>query len=163
MKYDLNGNVLWAFPIGGTGDDQISGVAVDEATGNIFVTGFVTGDFGTNGTSLTGATAGASANVTGTVGGEDAFVAMYSDMGQLVWYKLIGGTGLDRGMDITVNATAVFVNGVYTNSATLSSVPSIIPTNGSINNFVAALDKTNGSTIWDAVRGSGIDLSLIHI
>lgn len=157
MKYDLNGNVLWAFPIGGTGDDQISGVAVDEATGNIFVTGFVTGDFGTNGTSLAGVSVGVSANVTGTLGGEDAFVAMYNDMGQLVWYKLIGGTGLDRGMDITVNATAVFVNGIYTNSATLSAVPSIIPTNGSVNNFVAALDKTNGNTIWDAVRGSGMN------
>ncbi len=157
IKYNLAGTVEWAFAIGGTSNDRINGVAVDQTTGNIFVTGFIEGSSVSHSTSLVGALTGSSGDVTGAIGNQDAFVAAYGVFGQLIWYKIIGGTDFDRGMDITVNANGVFVTGFYTNTATLSSLTSIIPSIGEINNFVIALDPNNGNTLWDAVLGSADD------
>ncbi|MCJ8291603.1 MAG: gliding motility-associated C-terminal domain-containing protein [Crocinitomicaceae bacterium] len=157
MKYDLAGNVLWAFAIGGSGNDRINGVAIEETTGNIFITGFIEGSFATNATSLQGTPGGTSGNVTGFIGGEDAFVACYNLLGQLIWKKIIGGSDVDRGMDITVNVGGVYATGFYANTSGLSSITSIIPTNGDINHFVIALNVSNGNTLWDAVLGSSVD------
>jgi len=153
MKYDLNGNVIFGFLIGGTGDDRIEGVAVDETSGNVFVTGYITGGSG----DFEGAATGASSSVTGNHGGQDAFVAMYNVSGQLVWYRLIGTSNLDRGLDIAVNASGVYVTGVYTSSVSLSLFPLVVPLGSTVNNFVVALNKGDGSTIWNAVQGSGSD------
>jgi hypothetical protein len=38
VKYDLNGNVIWAKSIGGSSDEDLYGCSTD-ANGNIFVTG----------------------------------------------------------------------------------------------------------------------------
>lgn len=116
MKYDLNGNVIWGFLIGGSGDDRIQGVAVDESTGNVFVTGFIEG----SSADLAGVSGGATGLTTGNFGGEDAFVAMYNVFGQLVWFQLFGGTDLDRGMDVAINSNAVYMTGIYTNSPGVS-------------------------------------------
>ncbi|MDG1334246.1 MAG: gliding motility-associated C-terminal domain-containing protein [Crocinitomicaceae bacterium] len=153
MKYDLDGNVEYGFLIGGAGDDRIHGVTVDQSTGNIFVTGYIEG----SGVNLFGAATGTSSVVSTTYGGEDAFVAMYNIFGQLVWYNVFGGSDLDRGMDIAINSSAVYITGVYTNSGGPSSFPSSISANSAVNNFVAALDKTTGGTLWNAAQGSSAD------
>ena len=39
-KYDSNGNFLWAFKLGGPGDDFIDEIVVDPS-GNIYITGYL--------------------------------------------------------------------------------------------------------------------------
>lgn len=154
MKYDLNGNVIWGFAVGGSANDRVTGIAVDESTGNIFVTGYLEGNSGSNGTNLGGTGSGASGAVSTIYGNQDIFVAMYNSFGQLVWQRVLGGTSMDQGMDIALNSTGVFVTGIYTNTTGISTLPSPIAANGLINNFVIAFNKGNGNTLWDAVMGS---------
>ncbi|MFK7785938.1 MAG: gliding motility-associated C-terminal domain-containing protein [Crocinitomicaceae bacterium] len=156
MKYNLNGSVIHGFLIGGTENDRIEGVAVDQFTGNVFVTGYV-GNSVSNAVDLEGAAPGSPSAVSVNWGGQDAFVAMYNVFGQMVWYRILGGSDRDRGVDIAVNSIGVFVSGSYINTPGITSLPSAISANNVINNFVVALDKTDGSTIWDAVQGSEVD------
>jgi hypothetical protein len=39
VKFDLNGNVLWAKKVGGTGFDASNGIAIDK-TANVYITGY---------------------------------------------------------------------------------------------------------------------------
>ncbi len=156
-KYDLSGNLIWSFLIGGTGDDRIQGIEVDPNTNNILVTGFVTGSSASNSVDFQGASVGVPSSASGSIGGEDAFIACYNGLGQLLWHKIVGGTGLDRGMDIAVNSSGTFITGVYTNTAGLSIVSPIVPSNGVVNNFVLAVSSSNGNILWDAVLASDGD------
>lgn len=153
MKYDTSGTVLWAFAFGGTNNDCASAVAVDTTTGNIFVTGYIIG----NSADLSGTAGGISGAVSGA-NGQDGFIASYNDLGQLLWFELIGGSGFDGGTDVTVNEGGVYVNGYYTNTGLLSALLSIVlPINGELNNFVMSFNKTNGSFQWDAIQTSTSD------
>ncbi|MCK4700100.1 MAG: SBBP repeat-containing protein, partial [Bacteroidales bacterium] len=40
VKYDQNGTILWAFKIGGAGDDEASAITLD-SSGNIYITGYI--------------------------------------------------------------------------------------------------------------------------
>ena len=153
-KYDLNGNLIWSFRIGGTGDDRIHGIEIDPNTNNVLITGFVTGSFASNAVDFQGASLGAPSNASGAIGGEDAFVACYNSLGQLLWHKIVGGASMDRGMDIAVNSSGTFITGVYTNTAGLSAVSPVISSNSIVNNFALALNSSDGSTLWDAVLAS---------
>lgn len=157
MKYDLDGNVIWAFAVGGTSNDRINSVAVDEQSGNIYVTGYLRGSFASNGTELAGISGGASGNVTTASGNDDAFVACYNTLGQLIWHRIIGGAGLDRGIDIDVNSSGVFLTGIYTNVSLIGTLLPVFPFDNTINNFVMALNLANGTTLWDAVLASTAD------
>lgn len=153
MKYDTLGNVLWAFVIGGTNNDRITGVDVDTNTGNIFISGYILG----NTANLSGTSGGAPGNVSG-VTGQDGFVASYNEQGQLLWYKIIGGSGFDGALDVTVNEYGVYVLGYYTNTGLLSSLLSVVlPIGGELNNFVMCFNKTTGSFLWDAILTSTVD------
>ena len=108
-KVDSTGsNVEFCGYIGGAGLDQGQGVAVDGA-GNVYVTGATDSTEGsfpvTVGPDLT-------AN-----GGSDAFVAKVRARGdQLVFAGFLGGTGIDWGLAIALDAAgAVYLTG-YTSS-----------------------------------------------
>ncbi|PIE86722.1 MAG: hypothetical protein CSA03_03900 [Bacteroidetes bacterium] len=153
MKYDTAGVVVWAFAVGGTNNDCISAVDVDTTTGNIFVTGSIVGNM----VDLSGTGGGVPGSVSG-VNGQDGFVASYNDLGQLLWFDLIGGSGFDGGIDLTVNEGGVYVHGYYANTGLLSSLLSVVlPIGGELNNFVMAFDKSNGNFLWDAIMTSSSD------
>ena len=107
VKYDPNGQLLWAKSVGGEGNEALRGIAVD-AQGNIYVTGY----FGSYNLTLGSTTL---RNATG-IGGHsfDIFVMKYGPNGQVVWAKSIGGWGNEGGEDITVDASGnIYVTGTF--------------------------------------------------
>jgi uncharacterized protein (AIM24 family) len=102
-KYSVNGAHIWSKRIGGSGNDQANGLALDSAN-NIVVAGTYldTVDFG--GVTLTNA----------SVGGGDIFVAKYSPTGSLIWAKRFGGTATEICKAVAIDgADAVLITGGY--------------------------------------------------
>lgn len=154
-KYDFNGNVIWSFNIGGDGDDEVTGVTVDETTGNIYITGYFEGDWFLNGTSFDGHIAGASGDVlVGGFGGQEVFTAAYSSAGALIWWSMGTSPSDDAGLDVAVNANGIYVTGYYDDVCSFGSFTQNFPSTGTRNNFVVAYDKGTGNELWFADMGS---------
>lgn len=84
-KFDNGGSELWTQQIGSLGTDESNSVAVD-GTGNVFITGFTTGDLG------------------GTIiGATDAFLSKFDSNGSELWTEQIGAAGFDRSHSVAVD------------------------------------------------------------
>jgi hypothetical protein len=91
VKLDTNGDFVWGFSIGGTGNDLAYGVHTD-ASGQVLVSGVFRNtidlDPGPGVVSRTSA------------GDDDLFVLKLNSSGALVWGQAIGGTGSERAQDV---------------------------------------------------------------
>jgi hypothetical protein len=100
-------NFDWNIGIGGTGNDEVYDLAVDNNGNTIAV-----GKFG--GTVNFDPSGSASATSTGI---SDIFVAKYSASGALVWLKTMGGPTQDKANAVKVDANGnVYVIGDFTDS-----------------------------------------------
>ncbi len=134
---------------GGTGQDNITAVAVNSSY-NVIVAGWTTAvDLPASG----GARHSSS-------GGVDAFVANFSPVnGQLVWCTYLGGSGDDRAFGVATDAA----NNTYVTGWTSSSnfpvaggVQSRL--SGSRDAFVTKLNPTGSALIYSTyLGGSGVD------
>jgi hypothetical protein len=99
IKYDPQGNLAWLSPNlpdgvirfdGGNGDDEPTAIAVD-AAGNIYLTGYSTGE--------------------GT--GSDIFTVKYTSDGNQEWTAIYDGpaNGIDKASAIAVGTSGVYVTG----------------------------------------------------
>lgn len=105
----LSADFGFAVGFGSTAHDTPENVATD-AAGNIYTTGRFEGtvdfDPGAGTTDLTSA------------GGPDIFVTKLDSGGNFVWAKRMGGSGRDRGVDITVDAAGnVYTTGIFQGTA----------------------------------------------
>lgn len=148
-KLDATGKFVWAKKIGGTTNDAGYAIALD-ALGNIYITGGFSGtvdfDPGTGTKTLT---------ASGTL--MDIFVAKFDPSGSLTWAKNVGGTLIDYGSSIAVDANNnVYTTGFFystvdfdpdqTNTVNLSS-------KGNSDIFILKLDGT-GKFVWAKSIGS---------
>ena len=84
-----------------------------------------------------------------SAGSEDAFISKLDASGNFVWAKRIGGTGMDRGFCITVDASGVYTTGFF--SGTVDFDPGVGVFNmiagaaGDI--FISKLDAS-GNFVW---------------
>jgi len=150
-KYDsLDGSVIWAFNIGGVGNDAVQDVSVDPA-GDIYITGYFEGanvEFrGVSGPSVQRT----------SVGGRDAFVAKYNPAGQLIWVvSNDDGTGDDEGNGIFADAAGVVMTGTFTNGLNFEYTPWVAVGNGGDPNAFAIAISAGGIIQWGAnVHGNG--------
>ncbi len=91
------------------GTSQTQAVAAD-AQGNLFLTGYFTGQVYVGGTLLS------------SVNDNDLFVAKYSAASRTwAWAQSGGGTGNDQGLGIAVDGSNVYVTGTITNSTSNAS------------------------------------------
>jgi gliding motility-associated-like protein len=140
-KLDSSGNFLWAKKIGSTGFDESYSLASDGA-GNIYITGSYTGtvDFNADtGTySLTSA------------GSEDIFIAKYSQAGNFIWAKTMGGSSMDRGYSVHTDATgSVYTTGVFRGSTDFDpSGSNFSLTSSGLDDIFVTKHNTNGNFIW---------------
>lgn len=155
LKYDSNGNLLWAKRAGSAYDDRANGVTIDYY-GDIYVTGEFRDKAGFDTDTI---------NNNGGPNGRDIFVARMKPNGNWVWAKKAGSNGgSERGDRITANKKGIlFVTGQFKGVASFgSSVTLAATTADSVQIFVAAID-TAGKWKWalaaggsDEDRGTGI-------
>lgn len=95
MKFDAAGNWKWTVQDGTGQDDDSHAIAMDPA-GNIYITGYVRGDFHGN----------------TRIGSSDIFISKYNQAGTRLWTVLFGSSAVDEGFGIACDkANNVYVTG----------------------------------------------------
>ena len=155
-KFDASGNFLWAMALGGAGNDEGVGMAVD-GSGNVYTTGIFEGtadfDPGVGTANLTSA------------GATDIFVSKLDSDGNFVWAKAMGGTGPQIGDAIAVdNSGNVYTTGRFRETVDFDpgAGPAIfnLTSAGNYDIFVSKLDSS-GNFVWAKAMGStGADSGL---
>jgi hypothetical protein len=143
VKYDSNGNFIWAKKAGGA-DDDISISCCTDAQSNIIVTGFYGSpsiNFGTTNLPCSGET--------------DVFIAKYAPNGNLLWAKKAGGDDFELGMSCTSDAygNVIVVGSFYSSSIHFGTTQ--LTNTGETDIFIAKY-TTNGNLLW-AKKIGGLD------
>lgn len=141
-KLNPAGNHLWSTYFGGVGDDFGAGLAVDRASGNVFVTGSTrSGLWATNALNinLNGVPS------SGTNLSSDAFVLKLAADGSSVWSGYLGGESPDGGRGIALDGAGnLFVAG-WTLSTNWNIGGFSTTNNGGVDAFVAKVSDTGPS------------------
>lgn len=145
--------IVYSTYLGGDGDDQGNGIALDSG-GNAYIAGFTSSsDFPTvSPTVLPVQSTGA--------GGRDAFVSKLDPFGStLIFSTYLGGSGTDEAKTIAVdNRSAVYVAGV-TNSPNFPLAPATntLQTGlaGGRDGFIAKFNPTGVPLVYSTYFGSG--------
>ena len=149
----LDPSISYASYLGGTGQDEGLGVAIDGA-GNMYVTGATGSPEFPN--------TGGGFNYSG---GLDVFVTEFDSSGQLVFSTLVGGSADDVGTAIAVSdsgpSPGIFVTG-YTTSPDYPAFTNQLFLNGRQNAFVFILDYLNGDLTRSStyLGGEAVDAGL---
>ncbi|WP_354356961.1 gliding motility-associated C-terminal domain-containing protein [Pedobacter sp. UYP30] len=139
IKYDKNGNVIWATSFGSSGTDEIRHVITDKNK-NIIIMGYFENAINLN-------PRGVPSNITG--GAHSYFVAKYSENGLLLWANKVDGP------DVVVSSLAigpqndVYLTGGYSSSIKLLSRslnPSVVTLSGR-SLFVGKYNSV-GNALW---------------
>ncbi len=142
-KYDSTGNLLFSKNLGTSGLEFSYRIAID-SSGNAWVTGFTTGDFGG-----------------GNQGGNDAFIAKYDTSGTLLFSKNLGTSGDDRAYGIALDSSG----NAWITGGTSGNLGG--GNQGSTDAFIAKYDpsgtllfsKNLGTNSTDDARGIALDSS----
>lgn len=144
-KYNANGQVVWAQRAGGSGIDEGRGIALD-GSGNVYIAGYFNGTASFN-------TSPAAVNVT-SAGGQDIFIAKYSNAGALEWVKRFGSTLNDEAFAITASTGGeVLFTGMFRGTVAFGGTNLISAGTSSIDMVLAKMDAS-GNVFW-AQKGGG--------
>lgn len=105
LKYDTNGNELWAKSVSGSINDHMNDIATD-SDGNIFIVGSFESDTLHLDTKIVTNVEMAVYNY------KDIFIVKYNAAGSVLWAKNAGGMNSDFGSFITTN-DYIYVSGNY--------------------------------------------------
>ena len=144
-KHNAAGDCQWVKTIRGDNANMgVSDVALDPS-GNIFISGFFS-----NTLELGDAFISMSSN-----GSNDVLVCKYSNSGDFLWAKNIGGTSDDRGMSLATDASGnVYTSGTFRGTVDFdpgSGVANLVTGSGS-SVFVSKLDAS-GNYVWAKTWG----------
>ena len=145
VKYDANGNVLWAKSAGG---GSATSIAVD-ASGNIYVTGYFS-----NSTLIFGSTTLTNA------GYDDIFLAKYDVNGNVLWAKSAGGSYRDDATSIAVDASGITYMAGWFGSPILtfgSTTLTNVDNTGNIADLFLAKYDAGGNVLWAKSAGGTSD------
>lgn len=155
VKYDTNGNVVWAKSSGGLNRVQGNSVSTD-ALGNIFIIGSFQCD-----TLAIGSTILINANAPAVPGNatHDIFIAKYNPNGAFVTAFRLGGSGADVGGSISTYSNGFYITGGFSSSSLIIGTYSLSPPfNAWDNMFIAKYDYNNNVLCASALASGGDDL-----
>ena len=146
-KYDQNGNFQWVVTYGADSLDDAFSLDVD-TQGNVYWTGVM------EGTVTVGTT-------TFTTQVEDVVFGKISPLGQILWVKQVGGSGIDEGSGIIVDNNGDLIHTGYFQT-TVDFDPnagvSNLTSSGSFDTYFGKYD-TSGNLIWmKKIGGPGVDI-----
>lgn len=140
-KYDMDGNLVWVKQAGGTQNDYLSGMDVDD-DGNIVIVGNYESSISFDTTIRN----------TNNIFGE-SYIAKYSNNGDVVWAKSVTGTNTNLTTDITYDNNGNYlITGFFSGNYNLGG-SSISSSTQSYDILIGKLDK-NGNTVWLKKAGS---------
>lgn len=145
VKYDPNGNVIWAETAGGSGNDEGLGIARDNS-GNVYVTGYFSSSHITFGeTTLNNA------------GGNDLFIAKYDTNGNPIWAVSAGGSATDWALGVATDGSGnVYVTGGFMSpTITFGTFTLINAGSGYLDMFIVKYDPS-GNVLWAKRAGGSI-------
>lgn len=146
VKYDAQGNLLWAERIGGNSSDEGQSITTD-TSGNVIVTGYYTSPeiiFGTD--------------TFHNMGFYDVFIAKYNSSGGLLWAKSEGGNSTEQSRSITTDVSGNVVLTGFFQTDTLHWGSFDLVNIGAHNIFIAKYDAA-GNLIW-AKREGGTNYNI---
>lgn len=153
-KYNGSGTLQWLKGIGGTYEEEITGISTD-LSGNVYITGFFYSssiNFGGGPLSLSG--------------GTDIFLAKFSTNGTNLWAKKFGGSNDDEAYAIKTDNNGISYFTGYFQSASIDfGTGSLINSGTDYNLFITKVDAS-GITLWAksaSSTGGGIETSGISI
>lgn len=144
-KLDASGNFIWAKQMTGLGAEDCRSIVLDKFN-NILITGVIQNtpcDFDPSSTSTYTLSA---------VAGYDIYVGKYSNNGDLIWVKQLGGSGnFEYGLGVTVDANNnVYSTGYFQSTADFdpgAGVYNLTASGTSQDGYVSKLDAS-GNFIW---------------
>jgi hypothetical protein len=110
VKMNNSGNRLWATYYGGSGFDAAQSIAIDNASGNIYIGGITQ--------SSTNFANGGFQNTLGATNSIDAFLVKFNGSGSRLWATYYGGSGDDYGYGVATDASGNVYLGGYSKSST---------------------------------------------
>jgi len=142
VKYNIDGNVIWAKCIDNTWDDDMIYATVDPS-GNTYVSGDFyspTISFGT--TTLT------------NKGGDDIVLAKFNSNGSVTWAKSIGGTNDEGAYSVALGISGnIYLAGAF-GSPTLTFGSTTIVNNGETATFDMFIAKLSNATGINEINSS---------
>ncbi|MFA6924583.1 MAG: SBBP repeat-containing protein [Bacteroidales bacterium] len=142
IKYDQNGNTMWAKQAGGKDYDDVFGVSVDN-NGNSYMTGRFTDTVSFGGTYVH------------SVGNEDMFLTKYDPKGNVVWARTAGSRGTEIATECAADANGnVYVTGIFQSTCNFDKYS---VTSAGINDIFVAKYDSNGN-LTGLIRGGGKDI-----
>ncbi len=142
VKYDPDGNVLWAKKSGGSFDDEAYSASTD-LNNNILVTGYFSSSTITFG----------SATLL-TAGGADMFIVKYDPNGNVLWAKSEGGTNIDYCTHVsTDNSGNILATGFYSSSSILFGSTLVNNSNQLCSDVFLLKYDSNGNILWVKTAG----------
>ncbi|MGE3800086.1 MAG: SBBP repeat-containing protein, partial [Candidatus Kapaibacterium sp.] len=142
-KYGPDRSLRWARSGNSDGWNGGRGIAIDSSS-NVLVAGRIEGTTNFNGKSVTG------------VGENDVVLVKYSSSGEVQWVKSAGGSGMDWGNGVAVDAQGnSYVVGYFSGTATFGTQQ--VTSAGNYDIFIASYSP-NGDVRWvKSAGGSGQD------
>lgn len=137
-KLNSSGELQWNTFLGSSSSDQGSAITLD-SSGNVYVTGFSNGNWGTP--------------VSGYTGDKDAFVAKLNSSGELQWHTFMGSSTLDQGNGILEDSSG----NTYVTGESLASWGGPLNSHkGQRDAFVAKLNSS-GVRLWHTFMGGTLN------
>ena len=145
VKYDPNGNVVWAKSAGGADGDYLSSIKTD-ANGNVFMSGSFSSQNITFG-SIT-------LNNSVTLTNPDIFLVKYDNNGNEIWAKSAGEIDYEYSNCISIDPSGnIYSVGSFSSSTVTFGTTTL--TNSGSNDIFIVKYNTNGTVLW-AKRAGGL-------
>lgn len=140
VKFDANGNIIWAKGEGGNSTDLFNSLGIDD-NGNTYITGYFRSSSITFGNTTLA-----------NQGYVDMYVVKYDPNGNALWAKSPIGPGDEIGNEVITDPLGnIYVIGLFDVTVDFGG-NSFTADNGSTDIFVVKYDS-NGNTLWSKVTG----------